>query len=183
MLLFTAAAVRAEVTTMTALTELVEALKRELAVPGVYDDVFPDTDNTQLAAALADAFAEAQLNGFFTTLTLGEAPDYETSEDISAAAGALVLLFASMRILRAWLRSISTNERYKAGPVEYETARSTNLLRDELAYLRARIDALILGAQRSQRAALSVHVLDSYWSRVSDPLGITGGFFPNELGR
>lgn len=151
---------------MTALADLVEPLKRELAVPGVFEDTFPDTSDEELAATLADGFAEAQLMGFFPDMTLGTAPAYETSAPLSLPAGSLVVLFASSRVLRAWLRSLSTGERYKAGPVEYETTRAANLLRDELATINNRLQAVITDARRAGRGAVSVSVLDNYWARM-----------------
>lgn len=163
---------------MTALTDLVEPLKRELAVPGVFEDVFPDSDDAALAASLADGFSEAQLHGYFPTLTLGASPDFTTSEDISAAGGALIVMFTGMRIIRAQLRSMLLNERYKAGAAEYEVTRSANLLRDELKYLQSRLDALILNAQRASRGAVSVSVIDNYWARNEQ---MFGGFYAHEF--
>lgn len=167
---------------MTALTSLVEPLKRELAVPGLFDEVFPSTDDTMLADSLADGFSEAQLQGYFTTLTLGPAPDYETSEDISAAGGALVVLFTGMRIIRAQLRSLLVGERYKAGATEYEITRSANLLRDELKYLQMRLDSLIQAAQRSARGAVSVAVMDNYAARTLLQFNGLGAFYGYEYG-
>lgn len=162
---------------MTALTSLVEPLKRELAVPGVFDDAFPDTMDSDLAASLADGFSEAQLFGYFTDMSLGLAPDFETSKDLSAAGGALVLLFTSMRIIRAQMRALTTSERYKAGVTEFEIQRSANLLRDELKYLQTRLDNLIVTAQRAARGARSAAVIDGYWARQT---AMFGSFYSHE---
>lgn len=167
---------------MTALASLVEPLKRELAVPGTFEDVFPDTDDSDLAATLADAFSEAQLQGFFPDLTLGGEPDYETSVDLTAAASYLIVLFAGARVLRAWLRTLNSNERYKAGSTEFETARPSALLRDELAAITSKIDGLLETARRQRRGASSTVVLDNYWARQAMALGL-GGYAPVELGR
>lgn len=150
---------------MTDLQTLVEPLKRELAVPGVFEDFFPNTDDDSLAASLADGFAEAQLRGFFTDLTLdaSAAPAYQTSADLSAGGGALIVLMTAMRIIRADLRSMTLNSRYKAGPVEVETSKSAMILRDELQYMRARVDDLITQARKSGR---TVYVTDGYVGRV-----------------
>jgi hypothetical protein len=100
---------------MTALATLVEPLKRELAVPGTFDTIFPDTDDTALEGSLADGFGEAQLRGFFPTFELTEDDGaYETTEDLTAAGAALVLIFTSMRIIRAQLRALTSSETYKA---------------------------------------------------------------------
>lgn len=144
---------------MTDLSTLVEPLKRELAVPGLYDDVFPDTTDQDLIGALSDGFAEAQLQGFFTDMTL---TDTETSADLSAAGGALIVLVTAMRIIRAEMRAMQLNSRYKAGPVEMETTRSAMLLRDEVSYMRERMKDLIDQARKSGR---KVYVLDAYVGR------------------
>lgn len=168
----------AEVLGMTDLATLVEPLKRELAVPGVFDDVFPDTTDDDLALTLADAFGEAQLQGFFPDMTLSAVSpsSYETSADLSAAGGALIVLFAGMRVIRSQFRNMTLNARYKAGPVETETSRSAMLLRDEIGFMRARLDALVLQGRRSGR---TVHVLDAYVGRTLAQSTL-GGFYGYE---
>lgn len=165
---------------MTVLSELAPALQRELAVPGTFDDVFPDTTLGNLSDSLADAFGEAQLYGFFLdlALTINEDEEWETSEDLSAAGQALLLIFSSMRIIRAQLRALQTSERYKAGPTEFEIQRSANLLRDELAFLTQRLKDIIDQAARAARAASSSYVIDNYLARGG---AITlGGLYPYE---
>ena len=168
---------------MTSLNTLVEPLKRELAVPGLFDEVFPSTTDDDLAASLADGFADAQLRGFFPTMTVAETGGiYETSEPLSASGGALITLFTATRIIRAQLRSLASVERYKAGPVEYELQRSANLLRDELAYLKDTLDALIKEAQQQTRASsVQAVVIDGYKARNLEQLVGRGGFMPYEL--
>lgn len=172
---------------MTDLRTLVDALKREVAVPGTYDDVFPDTGPDQLAATLADAFAEAQLQGFFGDVSLTvdatvSPASYETSKPLSAAGGALIVLFAGMRILRSQMRTLSQSATYKAGSVEYSTANMTTVIRDELKALRDRLDGLIVDGKRSGRA---VAVADTYAKRLSEGrlaayTGSLGAFFTYE---
>lgn len=170
---------------MTALSTLAPALKRELAVPGTFDDVFPDTVDADLVASLADGFAEAQLYGYFPDVALTAdttdpaAPDWATSPDLSAAGGALITIFTSMRILRAQLRTLNSGERYKAGATEFEIQRSAMLLRDELKFLTQRLDELV---RQSRRAVTSVAVIDNYFARGGGiTIGALGGFHPYEL--
>lgn len=166
---------------MTALVDLVEPLKRELAVPGTFATVFPETSEDDLEASLADGFSEAQLRGFFPTYEIGgEIGSFETSEDLTAAGQALVIIFTSMRILRARLRELSASERYKAGPTEFETTRSANLLRDELKYLNERLNDLIADGKRASRVTYA-SVFDNYSARTAVQLGKVGGFAPAEL--
>jgi hypothetical protein len=161
---------------MTDLVTLVEPLKRELAVPGVFDDVFPDTTNTDLASSLADGFAQAQLDGFFPNMTISGVTPFATSADLSAAGGALVVLYAGMRIVRAQMRNLTLTSRYKAGSVETETGRSAMVLRDELTYMRTRLTELTTLARRSGR---TTHVLDAYVGRNLANSAL-GGFYGYE---
>ena len=166
---------------MTDLATLVDALKREVAVPGTFDTAFPSTDDDDLAATLADAFAQAQLQGFFGDITLAVDPDegiYETSRELSAAGGALIVLFAGMRMLRASLRTASQSFTYKAGPVEYSGANMTTVIRDELKALNDRLSELIMQGRRSGR---SVSVVDGYNGKLSAYTGSLGGFYAWEF--
>lgn len=164
---------------MTLLSTLVDPLKRELAVPGTFASVFPSSTDADLTASLADGFAEAQLRGYFPTMTLAEAAgDYETSEDLSLAGTALVVIFTSMRILRAQIRAMNTLERYKAGPAEFEIQHAATLLKGELDYLQGRLNHLISEAQASRRP-LAVQI-DNYNARVV--ASFYGGFYAYELG-
>ena len=165
---------------MTALSTLVPSLKRELAVPGTFDDVFPDTGDTDLVDSLADGFAEAQLQGFFPDMALTAATrDWNTSSDLSTSGGALVMLFTAARVLRAQIRAMNTGERYKAGPTEVEFQRGVTLLKDELAYVTGRLKDLINDARAAARGARSATVHDNYLARGG---GITmgSGFYPYE---
>lgn len=168
---------------MTSLETLVEPLKRELAIPGVFSDVFPDTSDDDLQASLADGFSQAQLWGFFADMTLTQDEDtgnFETSEDLSGAGGALILAFTATRMIRAQLRSLNSGERYKAGPVEFEIQRAASLLKGELDYLSANLDKLIeQGQQAANIGASLATVFDNYEARSS--LALCGGFYPYEL--
>jgi len=158
---------------MTALSALVPSLKRELAVPGTFDDVFPDTGDTDLVDSLADGFAEAQLQGFFPDMALTAVDsDWTTSADLSASGGTLVTLFTAARILRAQIRALNTSERYKAGSSEVEFQRGVTILKDELAYIAQRLRDLIILAQARARGARSATVHDNYLARGG---GITMG--------
>ena len=55
---------------MTDLIDVVEAYKREVSIPGAFSTDFPTVQDDQIAAALGDAFGEAQLDGFFGTMSL-----------------------------------------------------------------------------------------------------------------
>lgn len=161
---------------MTDLATLVGALKGELAVPGTFDVVFPDTSDDDLVEALRNGFAEGQLQGFFSAQTLtGNVVD----PTMSAAGGMLVVLITGQRIIRAQLRNMNMTEssRYKAGPVEVETdlGRSATVLKGELDYLSLRIADLI----KTARGATTVYQLDAYPGRVM--FDRVGTFFSYEV--
>lgn len=165
---------------MTSLQTLVDPLKRELAVPGTFDDVFPDSGDDDLLGSLADGFAEAQLRGFFPTLTLTQTSsplDYETSEELSLAGTAVVIIFTSMRIIRAQIRATNTLERYKAGVTEFEIQHAASLLKGELDFLQSRLNDLITQA-RQAHAPMAV-VFDNYTARVV--AGFCGSFYGYEF--
>jgi hypothetical protein len=159
------------------LAELVEPLKRELAVPGTYDSVFPNTGDQDLLDSLADGFSEAQLDGYFSDYTL-DLDTYLTDPDLSAGGGALIVLYTGMRIIRAQMRALNLSEKYNAGPVSYEIERSSTLLREELKYLMGRRDDLVAQAKRTGGTV----VLDSYFTRSAVNWALQDGFYPAELG-
>lgn len=169
----------------TALSTLVPALKRELAVPGTFADVFPDTGERDLRGALADGFAEAQLSGFFGDVTLtydgvADPPDWTTDPDLSLSGGALIVIITSIRFIRAQLRNLPTSQRYKAGPVEMETQKAASLLKGELDYLTERLDRLIANAQAAARSSAGLAtVFDNYIARGGD-ITQAGGFYLHE---
>lgn len=158
---------------MTAMSTLVPALKRELAVPGTFETIFPDTFDADLVAALADGFSEAQLNDFFPDVALNpRSDDWITDPDLSGAGAALVIIFTSMRFIRAQLRNLATVERYKAGAAEYEIQRAATLLKAELDYLQKRLDDLVAASRRRNRASTGLAtVFDNYLARTAIDLG------------
>lgn len=166
---------------MTSLQTLVDPLKRELAVPGTFDDIFPDSTDDDLLGSLADGFGEAQLRGFFPKMTLVASTDpldYETSDDLSLAGSALIVIFTSMRIIRAQIRAMNTMERYKAGPTEFEIQHAASLLKAELDFLQSRLDDLITQAKY---ASIPMAVMfDNYHARVV--AAFCGAFYQHEFG-
>jgi hypothetical protein len=149
---------------LTAFADLVDAFQREVAIPGTFENTYPDTTDADIEAALADAFAQAQLDGFFPTSLIDTAAG-TVAPDLSAPAAALVIIYAGMRWIRAELRSIS-NVRYKAGPVEYETQYPAALLTQLLKELTLRRDALLEAAKIGR---VVDQVMDGFFARVFSP--------------
>lgn len=168
------------------MSALVPALKRELAVPGTFADVFPDTSDKDLIGALADGFAEAQLFGFFRSLSLTavDTPtpgsDWTIDPELSSAGGALVVIYASIRSIRSQLRSLKTSQRYKAGPVEFETAQAASVLTAELQFLKDRLKDILKNANGRGSAGMA-SVFDNYLARNAQ-MSCWGGFHAYEFG-
>ena len=160
---------------MTELVDLVEAFKREVAVPGTFATAFPDTTDTDIEGALADAFGEAQLDGFFGTATL-DLDLMAVDPDLSTAGAALIVMYAGMRLIRQQLRGLKT--RYKAGPVEVE--QSAGALTEELKQIERRKNQLVQNAIRAGRGAGTVFVADLYVARAAS-YDYYGGFWAWEL--
>lgn len=163
---------------MTELVDLVEAFKREVAVPGAFATDFPNTSDVDLEAALADAFGMARLDGFFGTIELDVATGTVTP-DLSVAGASLIVLYAGLRMTRQQLRVFKTRTSYKAGPVEYEVESSASALAEDLKQLERRRKDLIEQAVRAGRGRGTTFVLDAYSMRAGS-WSFYGGFFPHE---
>lgn len=131
---------------MSELTELVEPLKRTVAVPGTFADVFPNTSDDDLASTLLDAFAEAQLDGFYPAVDITD--DGVTTPDLTRAETALVVMYASGRILEMEILNRKSHVRYEAGPTVFEQDQGVSLLTEALKGIRDRKRDLLDQARR-----------------------------------
>ncbi len=151
---------------MTDLAELVEPLKREVAVPGAFASVFPDTTDDDLAAALLDAFAQAQLDGFLTASMATD--DGVVAPDLSRGAAALVVIYAGIRFLTADLINRKSHVRYEASGAVFEQDTGASILVEALKGLRAKKDAMIAAAQVGVRAGIGITMVDGYVVKAVD---------------
>src|SRR6188768_4291294 len=111
----------------TDLNDLIPSLKREVAVPGTFPTVYPNTTDADLVGSLMDAFGRAQIDGFFLEQTLDV--DQETVDpDLSSGGQQVVVLYAAESILRSQIMSLKQRVLYEAGPVKYETENSASVL-------------------------------------------------------
>lgn len=163
---------------MSDLADLVEPLKRELAVPGEFDTYFPNSDDGVLLDAIADGFSEAQLDGYFSTYEL-DLETYLTTPDLSAGGGALIVIYTAMRIIRAQMRQQNMSEKYQAGNTSYEISRSATVLREELRYMADRKEELV---RRASHIGTDTVVFDNYFTRSFVDWSSVGGLYPAELG-
>jgi hypothetical protein len=172
---------------MTNLEQLVEPLKREVAVPGTFDTVYPNTSDVDLEGSLADAFGAAQIAGYFLDQVITD-PDAEVqavTPDLSPAGRALVVIFAAERILTTQIMSLKQRVAYEAGPVKYETENSASVLVEILKQMRQRRDAIVKAAETA-RYSSTFQMQDMYADRVSGTEGLIVGepvFYSYELSR
>lgn len=151
---------------MTAIADLVEPLKRELAVPGQFQATYPGTSDDDLAGSLLDGLGRVQLIGFLTTAVV----DLElatVTPDLSPAAKALVVLFAADSILRMRLLELNQRSLYEAGPVKYETEKAASTLTEILRGLERRRQEILELATGVGRASSGIGFADMYGERVA----------------
>jgi hypothetical protein len=154
----------ADAQSMTDIAEMVPSFQREVAVPGTFAQVFPDTTDEDCIGAIADGFAECQLDGFFGTTSLDPATGFITP-DVSLAGAAMVIFYAGMRTIRNRIRELRSTK-YIAGPTEADSTLAVQALVQELKMLEARKDQLIQTALASSRGA-TTYVMDSYLARAA----------------
>lgn len=172
-------------TTSTNLTTLVESLKRELAVPGDFDTFFPNTTDEDLAGSLADAAAEAQLDGFLGKSVIDPAA-FTITPAISSGAGALLIIYAGVRAIRAQLRNTQNRQKYEAGGAIYEVETSATILTQELRDFTDRRKNLLALILRQSRGGGAVYVTDGYLIRARGYYPVTywgefGTFLADEV--
>lgn len=120
------------------LEDLIPSLQREVSPPG--EDLFPDAIDDEWLGNLQDAFWDARLDGLLEGFTEAEGvvSPMSGTTDMTRDLQQLVVLYAGIRIVRNHLRALNTLFRAKAGPVEFETQKSANLLKGLLDELHAR---------------------------------------------
>ena len=158
---------------MSDLTELLEPLKRTVAVPGTFADVFPDTSEDDLLGSLLDGFAEAQLDGYFVGPLVNIDEAGITSPDIARAEGALIVLYSATRIVQTQLLNLKSRVRYEAKGLVYEAEQSAQVLVALLKDLQAR-KVLLAGQKGSAGAGSAFTMADQYLMRE---MGVDLGAF------
>lgn len=146
------------------MADLTETLQREIASP--LDTSFNDVSDDFWLDSLRDSFWEAKLFGFFDNYSESEGllVPISGSSDMPREEQQLIVLFAGARVLRNELRRMNTMFRAKAGPVEFETQNSANLLRELLLEVRRKIDFLI--SSISDLGSVNDYYIDSITART-----------------
>lgn len=120
------------------LFDLVEPLRRATSPPG--SNAFPDSTDEEFAGYLEDAFWELRMLDMLTDYTAsdGLVTPITGTVDLPRELQQLLILWASITIVTNELKNAETSFRAKAGPAEFETGRSAQVLRDVLAELQRR---------------------------------------------
>lgn len=145
------------------LGDLIESLQREVSPPG--EDLFPNATDDDWFGNLQDAFWEARLDGLLEGFTESDGSVVPTSgtTDLSRDMQQIVVLYAGVRIVRNHLRSLNTVFRSKAGPVEFETQKSAQLLKGLLDELRSRRNLVL--TRLSDLGAVNSYYIDAIVAR------------------
>lgn len=155
---------------MDNISALVDPLRRAVAVPGTFTTAYPNTREDDLIGLLLDGFAEAQLDGFMSTNSYGVDPEDEDTYGeldpvITQPEGALIVIYASSRLLANELSSRRTHTRYEAKGAVFEQDQSAQVLTERLKEIRDRIKGLREQAQLAGLAS-AFYMADLYVGRA-----------------
>lgn len=150
---------------MTDLTTLVPTLKRAVAVPGTFDTYFPDATTADLKGQLMDGFAEVQLYGGLTDFSMDD--NGVVTPDLDRGEGAIVVIFAMVRMLANELRNRPTHTRFEAKGNVAETDRAASVMTQLLKDYQAQKKSLLEQLRYSGTSAFIM--ADNYLIRGSYP--------------
>lgn len=156
---------------MSDLSEFVESLKREVAVPGTFAANFPTTTDDDLTGQLADAFAEAQLDGFFSTYDMDQ--NAVVTPDLSNAGQALVVIYAGIRFITTRMANLKSHTRYEASGAVFEQDNAASVLVQILKDLKDKKTRLVTLASAGG-AGKEFVIVDGYYVKAVD-------FYPEEV--
>lgn len=148
------------------LEDLIEDLQSELNTPGadVYDTVSP----TAWVSYLRNAFWSAHLDGLMEGWTESDGLILKLNDPSAAAMTRdqqqLIIMYAGIQILRNELKNMNTVFRAKAGSVEYETGKSSQVLKGLLEDMTERRN-YILQRLADTGVARDMVYIDSYIAR------------------
>lgn len=143
---------------------LIESLKNEVNPPGT--DLYPDVTDPQWLSRLKDAFWEAKMNKAFPnyTLTGDDITPISGSDDLPREQQQLIVLYAGFRAALTSFQNLNSSFRSKAGPVEYETQKSAQVLKGLLDALRERIKNALEDTDGTSAGSLAM-VVDGFYER------------------
>ncbi|RYZ14267.1 MAG: hypothetical protein EOO70_07815 [Myxococcaceae bacterium] len=149
---------------MDDLTELQDSVRNLVARPGTFDTLFPETKEEYITSLLLDGLAEVQLEGLLLTVSYDE--DGLLDQDITTGQGALIALFAGVRLLRAELLNRVMHKRYEAGTAVFEEDYNVTLYNQILKDLTAQKDRLTADLVTSATYEGGFDMADQYVHRL-----------------
>ncbi len=165
------------------LTTLVPALQRAAAPPGQFATFFPMATTPEMAARLADAAAEAQMDGFLGQFTIDPVGLTLTPDPVPPGIGAVLVLYAWCSIVKSNVLNLKTRARYKAGPVEADVEQASGMMQELLREVDGRKKDLIKYARAGQLGkafgmadafvAQSIGIYDPYFGNIAMDIGPT----------
>jgi len=127
------------------LADLVPSLESALTIPGTTSQ-YSNATESEWVAKLKNAFWLATLDGVISGYTSdddGIISPVSGTTTLSGDLQYLVVLYACMDVVRNQLMQMKTVFRAKAGPVEYETQQSAQVLKTLLDQYMAQRDTIL----------------------------------------
>ena len=149
----------------------VDWLKREVAVPGTFSTVFPETSDDDLAAAMVDGLYRSKFDGWLPDVQATsdiENPPFIANQALSKEAIAVIVLYAAIKFVQNQITNMVTRQTYKAPGVESTTERAPTVLAERLKELIEEKKNLLHAVQGGARPRTTVRVFDGYSVRAGD---------------
>lgn len=138
--------------------------KRNVAVPGRFTTLYPETTDPDIAAALVDGFYRARLDGWFPGVE-ADLTTLQTTPDLSTTGVALSIVYAGIQFIRNELKNMPTRTNYAApGGLQAETEYGPSVMVERLKELQQEKKDLLALAQRPSARPVFMH--DGYAIRI-----------------
>lgn len=144
--------------------DLIDAIQAEVNPPG--ENLFPNATDDDWFNSLVSGFWGARMDGLLSNYTINaqdQIVPIAGTTDISRDLQQIIVLYASMTIIVNQLRAMNTTFRAVAGPVQFETQKSAQVLRGILDDIKAR-RGLIL-TRLSDIGAIDSYYIDALIER------------------
>ena len=150
------------------LGDLVPYLEAEVSPPG--NDLFDTTGDDEWVTRLANGFWNARLDGLLAGYveTDGLVVPVSGTTDMSRELQQVIVFYAAYDTILLALRTLNTMFRAQAGPVEFETQQSAQVLRDIAAALKDKRNLLL--SRLSDIGATTDYVIDAIIARQDSML-------------
>jgi len=161
------------------LADLVPSLESSLSIPGSTSP-YANASESEWVAKLVNGFWAAVLDQViigYTSDEDGMVSQVDGDETLSGELQYLIVLYASMNIIRNQLMQLKTVFRAKSGPVEYETQQSAQVLKTLLDQYMAQRDTILDNLANS--AQVSTYYIDAVRARdyaIRDGISAWAGY-------